>query len=659
MQRLMAKFLSVITMCFFSVSVAAAAGDPCFDVGVEGTCRFFADAVVQDEAARGLIKVAMKSDVRKDTQSGYYELKGDLKKSEADNTYIYLDSDEKSHVFHFNSLKLPLGIVEKERGSIRENICKMYGGQSANNSKVCYMDDPVEGTDSGWLYSDLKQFGMHPEWVPEKEQQVIGNQKTVIRAHYEFLPEFDADDFDADEWEFSYNGHEVINPNVFADLQIKDLISVKDYLADYTILRFAMSGLAVNNFSCASSTIKVKKGRSSSDDFLPCSVTYHDVDRNMNISENIGFVFDDAADTKKKTVQAGNAMLACAASGGSASEKGVCAGFDEQMCDLLRKNNDVDVEWNLDKGGCVLKAQEKYNRNQKIKNMAVAAVGVAVGILTIPATGGGSAMAVVAIIGGVATAIGTVTSVTANVIMDSRFSAALLGANKCLITECGGIKHSVDPSVVQVAWPNSCACASEAVQELAKAMIEYEGKFTEQDAETALFLIEALISAEAGTMYPVCLQEIAEGADKSGWQNVAKIGDAVALVGVVLSVPTWFSRAASSAKTVGDTLTKKFNTSANNARKVLETVGKTTKITRIADKMRSTANTAVLGLESLLSKASGTGKRFNEFADKLLTADSGKNLVQVWAKVCPSTTFPCDATLTNFVADFDNMCGVM
>lgn len=291
--------------------------------------------------------------------------------------------------------------------------------------------------------------------------------------------------------------------------------------------------------------------------------------------------------------------------------------------------------------------------------MTVAAVGVAVGVLTIPATGGGSVMAVVAIIGGVATAIGTVASATAKLIMDSRFSAALLGANKCLITECGGIKYSVDPNVVQVVRPNSCACAREAVQGLAKAMVEYEGVFAEQDAETALFLIEALVSADAGTMYPVCLQEIADGADKSGWQNVAKIGDAVALVGVVLSVPTWFSNAASSAKTVGDTLTNKFNTSANNAQNVLKTVGKTTKITRIADKMRSTANTAVAGLERSLSKISGTGKKLNEFADKLLTADSGKSLVQVWADVCPSTKFPCDATLTKFVADFDNMCGVM
>ncbi len=127
----------------------------------------------------------------------------------------------------------------------------------------------------------------------------------------------------------------------------------------------------------------------------------------------------------------------------------------------------------------------------------------------------------------------------------------------------------------------------------------------------------------------------------------------------MLTVPTWFSHAASSAKTVGDTLTNKFNTSANNAQNVLKTVGQTTKITKIADKMRSTANTAVLGLERLLSKMSGTGKKLNEFTDRLLTADSEKNLVQVWADVCPSTTFPCDATLTKFVADFDNMCGIM
>ena len=44
-------------------------------------------------------------------------------------------------------------------------------------------------------------------------------------------------------------------------------------------------------------------------------------------------------------------------------------GFDENMCNALKIENSIDVEWNPDKGGCVMMAQQKYNRNQKIKNM--------------------------------------------------------------------------------------------------------------------------------------------------------------------------------------------------------------------------------------------------------------------------------------------------
>lgn len=658
MQELISKLLSVITMCLFFDSVAIAAGDPCYDVGAAGTCSLFDDVIVQDGAARGLIKVAMKKDIRMDTQFGYYDLKGELKKSEADNTYIYLDSDGKSHIFHFNSLKLPLGIVEKERSSIKKNICKMYGGISASDGNVCYMDGPVEGTDSGWFYSDLKQFGMYPKWHNKTERTVEGTKTTsAVNAHYEFLPEIEYDDFDISEWGFSYDGREIINPDVFQNLQIKDLDSVKDYLRNYVLLKFATAGLVVNRFACASSTIRVQKGFLQYDDFFPCAVQYYDPKKDTKFDVNIGFLFDDVAETKKNTAQAGESMLACAAQGGSGTSKGVCGGFTEDMCNLMYTENGIETKWDPERGGCVMKAQRKHANNQMVKTFAVSAAGVIVGVLTIPVTGGGSTMAIVAIIGGVATVVGTIVSATANVIMDSRFSAALLAANNCLVTECGGIKPSGTSKGIQLG-NSSCDCASEAVQKLAEAMIQYEGVFTEQDANAALFLIEALMYAESGTLYSVCLEEIADNVDKSGWQDVAKISDAVALVGVVLSVPTWFHQGASAAATVGDTLKSKF-VATTGAKTVLSTLSSIGKLSKIMDKVRKASNTALSGLKNVVNAADKSGKKMNALADKILTIDNGNALMQAWGEVCPSRGFPCGSTVTSFVNDFDSMCGVM
>lgn len=51
--------------------------------------------------------------------------------------------------------------------------------------------------------------------------------------------------------------------------------------------------------------------------------------------------------------------------------------------------------------------------------------------------------------------------------------------------------------------------------------------------------------------------------------------------------------------------------------------------------------------------------QFNAFASKLSTADTAKQVMGVWAELCPSKAFPCAETLTTFVDGFDNLCGVM
>lgn len=656
MQRLITGFFSVLLVSVSLVFGAFAAGNPCYDVGVAGWCNLFDDIIVQEEAAKGLIKVAMKEDLVDKNSYGYYEMKGTFDKA-ADGQYKYKDSAGAVHVFQFDGFDLPGGIIEKERAAIKLAVCKMYGGQGANNESVCYMDNPLSGVESAYLYNDLQQFGMYPRWVPESTRKVVGNQTTVVGSHYKFLPEIAYDDFDADDWSFYYGSEEIINPNVFKNLQIRNLESVIDYLSDYVILRFSMAGLLIDRFSCASSTIKIKNNTLAPDDFLPCSVMYYDPEKDMNLSVDFGFLFDDVAETKESVAAAGDAMLACAALGGSGSDKGVCAGFDENMCNALKIENSIDVEWNPDKGGCVMMAQQKYNRNQKIKNMAVATGGIVVGVFTLPVTGGASMIGVVAIIGGVATIIGTVATAVANVVMDANFSAALLGANKCLIDNCGGVIKTDDGYNVQKTV--SCGCATEAVQNLAEAMIKFEGSFTEQNANTALYLMDVLLSAQVGTMQPICVQEIMENIDKSGWQNVANIGNSVALIGVILSVPSWFSGGANNLETVGARLTQNFKVNARNTKKVLLAIGKTNKISKLAAKLKKMSVSTVIALERLVKNNRVAGRQFNAFASKLSTADTAKQVMGIWAGLCPSKAFPCAETLTTFVDAFDNLCGVM
>lgn len=655
MQQLIIRLFSALIVFVGLVSGAFAAGDPCRDVGVAGWCNLFDDITVQEEAAKGLVKAAMKEDLVDKNTSGQYQEKGTFDKV-ADGQYKYKDSAGAVHVFQFESFNLPAGMVESERVAIKSAICKLYGGQSSNSESVCYMNSELPGVESAHLYNDLQQFGMYSRWVPESVRQVVGNRTTTVKSHYEFSAEFETDDFDSEQWSFVYGGNEIINPNVFSSLQIKDLASVKDYLIDYIMLRFSMAGIAVNNVACASSTIKVKNKFLAPDDFLPCSVTYYAPEKGMMLDANIGFVFDDIAETRQSVSSAGGAMLACNAAGGSATQKGVCAGFTKQMCDTLRVETGVDTEWNTEKGGCILTAQNGYNRQQKVKNFIIAATGIAVGVLTLPLTGGTSAMVVVAIIAGVATIVGTVSSTVANEVMDVRFTAALLGANKCWVENCASVSGD-DGTVRSV----SCTkCAPEAAENLVKAMVEYEGTFSDTDAEVAVYLLDLLLGAYKGFMFPICLQEVADNVEKSDWQNVANIGNAVALIGTVLSVPTWFSRATSSTSTIGDKITNSFHSSAKNLSTTLGAIGKTKRISNLANKMKRTAIASMQALSKGIAKISGRGKKVNVFADKLSTLDGGVNssgnIMKAWNYTCPRRGFPCDKTITNLLSDFDGLC---
>ena len=99
MQQLITKFLSLFVLCVaFVCDVFAAPPNPCYDVGTSGNCGLFNEAVVQTEAAEGLIKVAMKADATEESKNGnrYYVLKGTLTKL-PNNRYKYTDSTGKIH----------------------------------------------------------------------------------------------------------------------------------------------------------------------------------------------------------------------------------------------------------------------------------------------------------------------------------------------------------------------------------------------------------------------------------------------------------------------------------------------------------------------------------------------------------------------------------
>lgn len=652
MQRAIKKFLCRIV--FATVVLADALAGPCRTLGENGDCTFFSDISVQEEAARGLIEVAMKSDVK--PVSGYYELKGRLTQLD-DASFWYADSLGAAHTYDFKSLELPHGNVNTERENIRTKLYPMFGlkyypsigGYGKENAWTKALSkNELEGYNQ-----DAYNFGMA---LRPKES------RNAAAKTYEIVPQVST--FDANKWNLVYNGEKIIDSTEFKDLQFDGIAGMKDFLRTYVVLRMGLYGLVVEKFACASSTISIKKsGVKAPDDLLPCSVTYvepSDVGEPKRIKKQVGFLVDDIADTSESVAEAGRGVLACKAAGGSATDDGVCAGFTQAMCNTLEEETGIQTEWKENKG-CILAAKSKHNK----LNNAVDIVGkvgmAAVSLILAPVTGGGS-LALIAVIGASIVLIGTVTSMALETAMDIRFSGAVTGANLCLINTCGGVKANMD---VANKSEECSECAMSTAKELVVAMTEFEGHFSDRDAKTAAYLLEVLMTALSGDITPICLAAIAEGTEKS-WMTYAKsISDATVIVGGIVSLGAGITGSATGklrdVKTVGEFFWNKLKPTKklSDGKKVFSTAQKF--MSKPFTKLKSIADETMVAFKQLANNksvkfATEWGDNLDAFVGKI---DSSIDFVENWPSVCPNKEFPCSKNLLDVVDKFGEYCGIM
>lgn len=651
MQRAIKKFLCRIV--FATVVLADALAEPCRTLGEYGDCKFFSDISVQEEAARGLIEVAMKSDVK--LVSGYYELKGELTQLDGPSFY-YADTHGGSHIYDFKSLELPYGNVGTERENIRTKLYPMFGLQYDKRiggyGKKNQWTTALSERELKSYNQDAYNFGMA---LKSTEPRIKGTKT------YALVPQ--VSNFDANNWNLVYKGEKIIDSTEFKDLQFDGIAGIKDFLRTYVVLRMGLYGLVVEKFACASSTISVRESwNKAPDDLLPCNVTYvvpSDDGEPERIRKQVGFLVDDIADTSESVAEAGRGVLACKASGGSATDDGVCAGFTQAMCNTLEEKTGIETEWEENKG-CILAAKSNLNK----LNNAIDVVGkvgmAAVSLILAPVTGGGS-LALIAVIGASIVLIGTVTSEALETAMDIRFSGAVTGANLCLINTCGGVAN------MDVADKTAeCSeCAMSTAKELVVAMTEFDGHFSDRDAKTAAYLLEVLMTALSGDITPICLAAIAEGTEQS-WMTYAKsISDATVIVGGIVSLGAGITGSVTGklrdVKTVGEVfwdklkLTKK----TRDGMKVFSTAQKF--MSKPFTKLKSMADKTVDAFRQLANNksvkvATEWGDNLDAFVEKI---DRSVDFLDNWPSACPNKEFPCSKNLMDVVNNFGEYCGIM
>lgn len=672
MRRIIAKIFCGLVVCFALLSSAFAAGNPCYDIGVDGTCSLFEDVSVQTEAAEGLIKVAMKADLtaasKNNNDNFYYELKGSFEKL-SDTQYSYKDSKGVQHIFRFKSFKAGTG---KERYGAQEAICKMYGGRFSREAYeglgYCFMNKELDYEKHSQLNRDLKQFGFWAKWKPAGKLVTghIGSVEvgTNVDAAYIF-ERFLTRDI-VEYWGIqTEDGEDIIDPYIFKNLEIENLAVAKEYVKTYTLLRFAMAGYVVNNMLCASSTVRISGGPFSSDDFYPCIVEYYD--NGYIYTKNIGYLFDDASETSKKATEISRGVLACKASGGDATDDGLCAGFSQEMCKDLKDNAGVDTRWDEEEGGCIMTTQaDDYKKDKRIKT-AIAIGGAVIMVAVAPWTGGTS-LAVMAVVGGTLVLVATVSREVFSRVIDVRFSAALAAANICLVNTCGGIGIDNEHKLyVRHKTPECIKCATETSKGLVMAMAEFEGEFSDTDAKTASHVLELLVSVLDGTMASVCLQAVAEDTSKSWLVYGKKVSEGLILLGGVMSLGAGIKASASggygeNAKNLVDLVSGLFKSSKDTANVAVNTAN-ATKTFSVLGKFMKNVSTKIKNMADSVMKMvqRKTVDKLVELGDTADAAYSNltraSDLIDNWPKMCPSAqSFPCLKTVTSFCND--GMCSM-
>lgn len=635
------SFCLASVLCMFGVRPAISMEEACRSVGTSGDCTLFKEFIqVQPMVAQDLIRLALND---QNVTFGEY-----TNKTVGDDTYEVTDSSGAKHVFYFDDLQDSKSFNVKT--SVAGAVCLLNGGKPQSKSDLCY------GRFSETkLNSELAMFGMSVQCFNNMNSEpyckIIHKMKT------------------GELHGFIYQGKQIINPETFKTMQIVSTDEVQKYLSDYTMLSIGAYGLLMRGFKCLSMPQTYRTSTLEADDVLSCTVTYYDPNEDKTYKQTIDFLFDDMYEHNKLTASAGRSGLVCSAQGGSATSKGVCAGFTEDMCLKLQSDFDVDTEWNPEAGGCIMQDSQKNARRQKTAQISGSVGMFILGVVTLPVSGGVSGVFIAAAIGSSLVLISTVTSGTINAVIDKKFTTALMAANSCLINQCGGTitkKTTCDTcpnkgtitrlDVANKTSANCISCATTSVRDIIETVITYDGDFAASNANASAYMIDVLYSVISGTLQPICLEKVATGIETSPWMTIKDISDTAMLVGTVMSLGAGVAGKFTKPNltTVMDNLVTKIQglkgAKINTA--ALEALAVTGRMEKTIDRI-SKAGTNTFNALKNYKKARAWQKLSTKAADFVNQIDAPASttptsVYDAWLSSC-NKQFPCDITIDEFM----------
>lgn len=640
---------SFIKLCYLCISIlfvvpctAIAAGDPCRDIGVSGECNLFKDSIqVQPRNAQQLIRLALNDE---NVIFGEY-----TNKTVGDDTYEVTDSTGAKHIFWFDDLQDSKSA--NVNSSIAYAVCILNGGSMMYNG-IGRCDGKL---DSNKLNQDLALFAMKATC----KCQNGCTSGTIKEPHCEITNNY----ITGSPQGFIYNGEEIINPNIFSNMQIVNNSDVETFLEKYVVLRLGMHGLITTGFNCLSRPMYISGDGADANDLLRCFVTYKQMpDEEHTKRATVDFVFDDMLEYSKKTAAAGRSGLVCHAQGGSATEQGVCAGFTQEMCSTLNSKYGVSTKWDVESGGCVMLDSQRQAKLDTVQHYAGTGALFVLGVLTLPASGGASTAVIVAAIGGVLTLIGDLGHMVAEHQIDAHLSSALINANMCVLQDCGGLTDNGQSLVNKIA-PNCVSCATKSMQNLITTMLEFPSATEGDNMNSALYFLDILLPVIEGTMAPICIEAVANSIETSSWETIKHISDWAMAIGVLTSMGVH----ATNTKNI-ITVTEKIkglkNTSSSTITGAANAIGRSARMTKIVQKIsnmsKKTLNT-IKHLKEISAPWSGKAatfvERIGDFDDISDGFESATGIVTAWNSTCP-TNFDCNEPITHFMSNntFNNLC---
>ena len=234
-------------------------------------------------------------------------------------------------------------------------------------------------------------------------------------------------------------GDDVINPQRFKTMQGVLNEEMITWLGTWTQSQL---GKSVNNFSCKYTSTLCDAGdvisNAKQDELLECSAD----------GKTITFLFDDLSESKNRQLNRTNSAMTCMSTGGNFDGKR-CRGLSRAECDCLNgikpKEKTFDgkeckqipggTKWDNDLDSCVLKAAEKVENANKIKQWGLS-VGIPVLLVGVTIASGGATTPLLVLAAGAASAGMSVASNTIKEVNSAQYNKFTTRLNNCQTNTC-------------------------------------------------------------------------------------------------------------------------------------------------------------------------------------------------------------------------------